>query len=212
MSHIYTREPLSWDKKAVLEFRKEMIKANILLQGTGGLEFLSTYRHWMKHKCKGTKNNPATQYIVFECGSHKIIGMINCKWNIDPGQFGHISYCVRPTEQGKGYATQMLKDALCVYEEKGYKEVFVSCAKNNIASRRVVEKVGGVVVEEFIVPPPYKPEDAVRYRITYAEDYNEKQDTENSGAFSDSRCYDTFLIISSDSCVTGRNSATKIWH
>ena len=62
---------------------------------------------------------------------------------------GHIGYCIRPTERGNNYATDMLKTALKVYDVFGVREVLLSCDESNVASARVIKKCGGVLQDEF---------------------------------------------------------------
>ena len=67
---------------------------------------------------------------------------------------GHIGYGVRPAAQGKGHATTLLRLSLDwmgrhLTEEKA----LLSCRTSNIASRRVIEKNGGVLIDT--TPYPY---------------------------------------------------------
>lgn len=66
---------------------------------------------------------------------------------------GHIGYGVRVTEQGKGMGTLMLKYALDKAKEMGLTQVLITCDDHNIASFRVMEKNGCILmdkVENFI--------------------------------------------------------------
>lgn len=65
---------------------------------------------------------------------------------------GHIGYEVRPSERGKGYATLILKLALERAHELDINPVLISCADDNSASRRVIEKNGGVLEGVFNMP------------------------------------------------------------
>ena len=62
---------------------------------------------------------------------------------------GHIGYSVRPTERRKHYATDILSEALKIYDRMGIEEVFVSCERDNVASAGVIMKCGGVLKDEF---------------------------------------------------------------
>lgn len=57
---------------------------------------------------------------------------------------GHIGYCVLPSRRGCGYATEMLRLALPVAKSLGLHQVLITCDQGNAASRRVIEKNGGV--------------------------------------------------------------------
>lgn len=70
---------------------------------------------------------------------------------------GHIGYGVRPSWQRRGAATEMLR--LCLIfarEELKLPRVLLSCNVENIASARVIEKNGGILVD--ITPYPFQPE------------------------------------------------------
>jgi len=57
---------------------------------------------------------------------------------------GHIGYLTFPDFEGRGYATQMLSQALEILRQTGIPSALVTCSQDNLASRRVIEKCGGV--------------------------------------------------------------------
>jgi predicted acetyltransferase len=58
---------------------------------------------------------------------------------------GHVGYSVVPWKQGRGYATQALRLLLPMAAQAGLERLNIICNKDNLASRRVIEKVGGVL-------------------------------------------------------------------
>jgi len=67
---------------------------------------------------------------------------------------GHIGYGVRPSFQGKGYATGLLRHCLIwVRDSLGLPRVMLTCRTDNEASARVIEKNGGSLID--ITPHPY---------------------------------------------------------
>lgn len=64
---------------------------------------------------------------------------------------GHIGYCVRYGEWGKGYATEMLRLALTEAKKLGILEALVTCNDTNLASARVMEKNGFVMEDKVMV-------------------------------------------------------------
>lgn len=68
------------------------------------------------------------------------------RWLLELG--GHIGYDVRPSARRKGYATDMLRDALPIAKQLGIEDVLVTCDVDNTASRRVIEKNGGRLEDE----------------------------------------------------------------
>lgn len=64
---------------------------------------------------------------------------------------GHIGYCVRKGEWGKGYGTKMLGMALDTVKELGITRPLITCHDSNIASARVMEKNGFLLEDKVVV-------------------------------------------------------------
>lgn len=58
---------------------------------------------------------------------------------------GHIGYTIAPEFRGRGYATKMLELALIEAKKLGIVKVRLTCYSSNVASRRVIEKNGGII-------------------------------------------------------------------
>ncbi len=81
-------------------------------------------------------------------------GSIGFRWR--PGTeelpshvLGHIGYGVVPWKRQRGYATAALAQMLDVIAPEGLRYVEVTASLDNTASRRVIERNGGRLVEEF---------------------------------------------------------------
>jgi len=61
---------------------------------------------------------------------------------------GHIGYDVRRSARRRGHATDMLRAALPVARELGIDSALVMCDVDNIGSRTVIERNGGVLQDE----------------------------------------------------------------
>ncbi len=61
---------------------------------------------------------------------------------------GHIGYGIRPSKRGLGYASKALELALSKAKELGLDKVLLTCDNTNIASRKVIEKNGGIFENE----------------------------------------------------------------
>lgn len=61
---------------------------------------------------------------------------------------GHIGYNVRPSARGRGHATAILRAALPVAHALGIDPALLTCDAGNAASRRVIERCGGVLAEQ----------------------------------------------------------------
>ena len=98
-------------------------------------------------------------------------GSIGLRWQPDtselpPHVLGHIGYAVVPWKEGRGYAKLALKLMLEHARAQGLEYVEITTDPNNVASRRVIEANGGLLIERFQRPAQYGGTDAVRYRIT----------------------------------------------
>jgi predicted acetyltransferase len=58
---------------------------------------------------------------------------------------GHIGYGVLPGHRQRGYATEILRQALVIARSVGVDRVLVTCDDDNLASARVIERCGGVL-------------------------------------------------------------------
>lgn len=97
-------------------------------------------------------------------------GSIGLRWQ--PGTtalpayvLGHIGYAVVPWKQRRGYATRALALMLPLARAEGLAHVELSTDPDNIASQRVIEANGGVLVERFTRPAAYGAAPGLRYRI-----------------------------------------------
>jgi predicted acetyltransferase len=65
---------------------------------------------------------------------------------------GHIGYVVVPEHRGRGYATEMLRQGLDAARSMGLGKVLITCDEDNAASRRTIEKCGGVYEDSYFGP------------------------------------------------------------
>ena len=97
-------------------------------------------------------------------------GSISFRWQpgtteLPPYCLGHIGYAVVPWKEGQGYAKLALKLMLEHAPTEGLEYVEITTDPDNIASRKVIEANGGVLVEQFRKPPQYGEKDGLRFRI-----------------------------------------------
>ncbi|WP_314371753.1 GNAT family N-acetyltransferase [Sphingomonas paucimobilis] len=65
---------------------------------------------------------------------------------------GQVGYRVRPEAQGRGVATTALVLLKSIAVASGFTELWITTRPDNIASRRVLDKVGAVFIEALSVP------------------------------------------------------------
>jgi len=78
---------------------------------------------------------------------------------------GHIGYEIRPSRWGKGYGTMLLRLLLPEAAKLGIKSALVTCAANNTASKRIIEKNGGVLIDCIDIEIGSQIRPTLRYRI-----------------------------------------------
>jgi predicted acetyltransferase len=61
---------------------------------------------------------------------------------------GHIGYDVRPSARRQGHATAMLRAALPVARQLNVNPALVTCDTDNVGSRKVIERNGGVLEDQ----------------------------------------------------------------
>lgn len=98
------------------------------------------------------------------CGS---IGLRWQRWTeaLPPYCLGHIGYAVVPWKRRRGYATRALRELLREAKAEGLRFVEITTDPDNVASQRVVEANGGVIVEVFVTPSYLGAERKFRYRV-----------------------------------------------
>jgi predicted acetyltransferase len=82
---------------------------------------------------------------------------------------GHIGYAVVPWKQRRGYATLALREILKEAREVGLRYVELTTDLANVASQKVIDANGGILVEQFVKAPAYGSKPALRYRIMLAD-------------------------------------------
>ena len=86
------------------------------------------------------------QLVAFSIDG-QAVGFLNIRLRLNDfllEEGGHIGYSIRPSERGKGYAKESLRQGLQVAKEKNIKKALVTCSVENPASRAVIVANGGV--------------------------------------------------------------------
>ena len=148
------RRPTLADKETVLEMMAEFEQSQSAHDGGfWDIENFS-YEDWLetgrnKEMGIGLLENrvPSIQFVLFD-ESGRALGFLNLRLRLNEGLLNHadhIGYSIRPSERGKGYAKESLRQGLQVAKEKNIKQALVTCSVNNPASRAVILANGGLI-------------------------------------------------------------------
>jgi ribosomal-protein-alanine N-acetyltransferase len=155
------------DLKAIYEFASD---PEVLIHSPWGLSTLDQTRSWLSEMRAFREAQPRLTYefaITRDQGS-KVIG--TCRFGIKnlETREAYIGYTLRKDEWGKGYATEVARALLTYgFETLGLHRIFATSSPLNIASHRVLEKVGmtqeGVLRKNVLLRGAWR--DSVIYSI-----------------------------------------------
>ncbi|MFS9068410.1 GNAT family N-acetyltransferase [Streptococcus infantis] len=146
------RRPTLADKEAVLEMMAEFEQTQSAHDGGFWDTENFVYEEWLesnrnKEMGIGLPENrvPSIQFVLFD-ESGRALGFLNLRLRLNEGLLnyaGNIGYSIRPSERGKGYAKESLRQGLQIAKEKNIKRALVTCSTENSASRAVILANGG---------------------------------------------------------------------
>jgi len=96
---------------------------------------------------------PDSVFFLLDTERNILLGAVNIRHYLNDYLLkygGHIGDGIRPSERGKGYATEMIRLSLLECRKLGIDRVLMVCDKSNIASAKTIIKNGGVLENEFV--------------------------------------------------------------
>jgi len=160
MEKFYYEIPSINRKEEAIAYIKEFYEFKSDIHGTGGLQrFLDNYEGWLDKlqedykRIANEEKVPARTYFLIRANDNKIVGMVNIRLALNPKlkkYGGNIGYSIRPTERGKGYNKINLYLALKVCKQYEIKKVIMDADKDNIASWKTMESLGGINTKVFL--------------------------------------------------------------
>ena len=147
------RRPRLADKETVLEMMAEFEQTQSAHDGGFWDAENFVYEEWLKNNQDHEMGInlpegwvPDIQLVAFSIDG-QAVGFLNIRLRLNDyllEEGGHIGYSIRPSERGKGYAKEALRQGLQVAKEKNIKKALVTCSTGNPASRAVIVSNGGV--------------------------------------------------------------------
>ena len=141
------RRPSQTDKEAILEMMAEFEETQSAHAGGFWDAENFDYEEWLetnhnKEMGIGLLENrvPSIQFVSFD-DVGRALGFLNLRLRLNEGLLnyaGNIGYSIRPSERGKGYAKETLRQGLQLAKAKNIKKALVTCSVNNPASRAVI--------------------------------------------------------------------------
>ena len=113
---------------------------------------------------------PGRTFWIWDAADDAFCGSINLRWQagtpaLPPHVLGHLGYTVVPWRQRRGHATAALRALLPVARDEGLPHVDATTDEDNVASQRVLEANGGVLIDRLQPPPALGKGVVRRYRF-----------------------------------------------
>ena len=148
------RRPTIVDREAVLDMMVEFEQTQSAHDGGFWDTENFVYEEWLESNQNQEMGInlpegwvPSIQLVAFS-EKGQAVGFLNLRLRLSNfllEEGGHIGYSIRPSERGKGYAKETLRQGLQVAKEKNIKKALVTCSVNNPASRAVILANGGLI-------------------------------------------------------------------
>ena len=147
------RRPSQTDKEAILEMMAEFEREQSAHDGGFWNADNFIYEEWLEENLQAEAGLnipenwvPAIQLVSFDVAG-QALGFLNLRLRLNDyllEKGGHIGYSIRPSERGKGYANESLRQGLQIAKEKNIHRVLVTCSIKNPASQAVILANGGI--------------------------------------------------------------------
>lgn len=103
---------------------------------------------------------PTSTFTLFD--KDKDVGFIQIRHQSSHSQdvptdfASHVYYEIKPEYRNQGYGIKILQLGLEEARKIGLKEIMITCYDDNIASKKIIETNGGVLVDSYTIPTDQK--------------------------------------------------------
>lgn len=100
---------------------------------------------------------PFYYYDIYENQTHQKVGKISIRIGENYHSYfnGHIGYEIDEAYRGHKYSFYAAKLVLQVAKEHGMEFIYITCNESNKASKKVIEYLGGELIEVAPIPKDY---------------------------------------------------------
>lgn len=158
MEKFYYEVPGIDRKEDAIAYINEFYQYKSNINGSGKLhKYLDNYQGWLEQlqieymREANERIVPSKTFFLVRSSDSKIVGMINIRLALNERlkkSGGNIGYSIKPTERGKGYNKINLYLCLKVCQEYKIEKILLDADKDNPASWRTMEALGGINIKE----------------------------------------------------------------
>lgn len=133
--------------------------AEYIIHGSALLDNLKDYGLWLEHVNNINVDpfikdeNDSNVFLAYDKNLAKVIGFLSLRNTLDDDMsdyFGQMGYSIRPNYRQNSYGTELAQLGLNLMENRGHKQVMISCEANNVPSQKIIVNLGGQLHKQVV--------------------------------------------------------------